>query len=170
MKAFIAFNIVAAGLLLAGCASENISKVTLDTVGPAPTQTAAPSPSTNGTLVVYSAYRRNAYFDTRDPYRPEYSDYRIFSPDGKFLLGVHNNSGTPFQDPASVTLAPGTYRVVARENGFGNVTVPVLIVAQQSTVLHLEGGDAGDISGANQANAVRLPDGKIVGWRSAAGS
>jgi len=33
-------------------------------------------------LVVYSAYEVNADFNARDPRRPEYSDYRIFTADG----------------------------------------------------------------------------------------
>jgi hypothetical protein len=169
MRTFLAFSLVATGILLAGCASDNKTAVTLDAVGPVPTQapTSEAIPATNGTLVVYSAFRRSAYFDTRDPYRPEYSDYRIFADDGKFLRGVHNDSGTPFQDPASVLLAPGKYRIYVRANGFGYITVPVLIEAQKNTVLHLEGGNE-DASGLNPANAVRLPDGKIVGWKAPA--
>ena len=171
MKALLMLNIVAADILLAGCASDNRNKVALDTVGPAPAQTPAIGPSTNGNLAVYSAYRRTPDFDTRDPYRPEYSDYRIYNVDGKFLRNIHNDSGTFLQDPASVPLVPGKYRIVARANGFGFITVPILIEAGQSTVLHLEGGDPGvDASGFSQTNAVRLPDGQIVGWRSPAGS
>jgi hypothetical protein len=171
MKALLMLNIVAAGILVAGCVSDNENKVALDTVGPAPVQTPAISPSTNGTLAVYSAFRRTSDFDIRDPYRPEYSDYRIYNADGEFLRNIHNDSGTFLQDPASVSLAPGRYRVVARANGFGFITVPILIEAGQSTVLHLEGGDpGGDAPGFSQTNAVRLPDGQIVGWRSPAGS
>ena len=171
MRIFLMINLVAAGILLAGCASDYKTAVTLDTVGPVPTQAPAPEaiPATNGTLVVYSAFRRSAYFDSRDPYRPEYSNYRIYTEDGKFLRGIHNDSGTPFQDPASVPLAPGKYRIYVRANGFGYITVPILIEAQQNTVLNLEGGNQ-DASGLNPANAVRLPDGRIVGWKAPASS
>ena len=170
MKALLMLNIVATGIMLAGCASDN-KRIAINTVGPAPAKTSATSPSTNGNLAVYSAYRRTPDFDTRDPYRPEYSDYRIYNVDGKFLRNIHNDSGTFLQDPASVPLVPGKYRIVARANGFGLIMVPILIEAGQSTVLHLEGGDlGGDTSGFNQTNAVRLPDGQIVGWRSPAGS
>jgi hypothetical protein len=48
------------------------------------------------------------------------------------------------------------------------VTVPIIIVAQQNTILHLEGGGSWpDESAFNQTNAVRLPDGIIVGWKAA---
>jgi hypothetical protein len=43
-----------------------------------------------------------------------------------------------------------------------------MIVAQQNTILHLEGGGSWpDESAFNQTNAVRLPDGLIVGWKAA---
>jgi len=67
MKALLMFNIVATGIMLAGCASDN-KRIAINTVGPAPAKTSATSPSTNGTLVVYSAYRRTPDFDARDPY------------------------------------------------------------------------------------------------------
>ena len=165
MKTFLKFNIIAAGLLLAGCATGK-SGIALDVVGPIPAQPAAVS-LTNGTLVVYSAYEVNADFNSRDPYRPEYSDYRIFTSDGKLLQRVHNNSGTILQDPVPVELPAGKYRVIARANGYGYVTIPVIVDAQQSTVLHLEGGGSWpDEPVFNQTNAVRLPDGQVVGWRA----
>ena len=62
---------------------------------------------------------------------------------------------------------PGEYHVIARANGYGYVTVPVIIEARRSTVLHLEGdGSWPDESMFNQTNAVRLPDGQIVGRRT----
>jgi hypothetical protein len=166
MKTFLTFNIIAAGVLLVSCATGN-SGITLDTVGPVPTQSAAIS-STNGTLVVYSAYEVNADYNSRDPYRPEYSDYKIFTTDGKLLQKVHNNSGTILQDPMSVELQPGKYRVIARVNGYGYVTVPIIIAPQQNTILHLEGGGFWpNESVFNQYNAVCLPDGQVIGWKAA---
>ncbi len=165
MTTFLTSNIVAAGVLLAGCATGK-GGIILDAIGPVPGQPAAIS-STNGTLMVYSAYEANADFNSRDPYRPEYSDYRIFSTDGKLLQRVHNNSGTIFQDPLPVELSAGKYLVIARANGYGYVTVPVIIEARRSTVLHLEGDHSWpDESVFNQTNAVRLPDGQIVGRRT----
>jgi len=164
MKTGLTFNLIAAGVLLFGCASGRSGTI-LGAVGPAPPEPATGN-STNGTLVVYSAYEGNADFNSRDPYRPEYSDYKIYI-GGKLLRRVHNDSGTLLQDPALVELPAGQYRVVARANGYEEVTIPVVIRARQSTVLHLEGGGSWpDPAVFNPTNAVRLPDGQVVGWRA----
>lgn len=151
--------------LLAGCATANHGLI-LDAVGPGPAT--GEGSATNGTLMVYSAYLANADFSMRDPYRHEYSDYRIYTPDGVLLQAVHNNSGTILQRPQRIDLAPGDYRVLAQANGFGLVTVPVTLQAGLDTIVHLEGGYKWPNQfGASQTNAVRLPDGEIVGWRGA---
>jgi len=166
VKFLLTFTIIAAGILLSGCATGQ-GGMTAGAVGPAPTGRAAAN-STNGTLVVYSAFEVNADFNARDPYRPEYSDYKICSADGKFLRRIHNDSGTILQDPASVKLPVGQYCVVARANGYGDVTIPVVIGAGRNTVLHLAGGGSWPGPAAfNQTNAVRLPDGQFIGWRAA---
>jgi hypothetical protein len=51
-----------------------------------------------------------------------------------------NDNGTSWEGPAEVQLPPGKYRVVARANGYGTVTVPVTVAAKQTTTVHLEGG------------------------------
>lgn len=165
MKIGLTFNFIAAGILLTGCASGRRG-LTVGAVGPVPARLAAVDPS-NGTLVVYTAYEVNADFNTRDPYRPEYSDYEIYAA-GKLLRHVHNDSGTLLQDPALVELPAGKYRVVALANGYGKVTVPVIIWARRCTVVHLE-GDASwpDPRVFSQTNVVRLPDGQVVGRRTA---
>jgi hypothetical protein len=167
MKSVSIFCVLTIGTLLSGCASDR-SGLVLDPVGPPPGQSSTTSSSTNGTLVVYSAYDVDANWNARDPRRPVYSDYKIFSPDGNLLRAVHNNSGTILQDPVPVELPVGKYRVMANANGYGRITIPVVIEAHQTTVLHLEGGGSWpDESVFNQTNAVRLPDGQIIGWKSA---
>jgi hypothetical protein len=164
MKKLHLLMLIAMSLLFSGCATSQ-KGLTLAPVGPAMDIT---SHSPDGTLVVYSAIKRNADFNSRDPDRPEYSDYKILDAHGSLLRRVHNNSGTIFQDVVSVSLAPGAYKVVARANGYGYVTVPVVLEAQHSTIVHLEGGNPwSDDSVFNQTNAVRLPDGQIVGWSAA---
>src|SRR5580700_6949874 len=163
MKRHLTLAAACISLLLAGCATSNHSLV-LQGVGPNPTA-AANTTSTQGTLLVYSAYEVNADFNTRDPHRPVYSDYRILTPDGRLQQLVHNNSGTMLQRPLQVDLPAGTYHIVAQANGYGLVTVPVAIAAGQDTIVHLEGGFRWPNKSAfNQSNAVRLPNGEIVGW------
>ena len=158
---------VVACALLAGCAGMN-SGLVLDTAGPMPAPSAAAG-SGPGTLIVYSAGKVNADFNSRDPNRREYSDYKILNADEKLIRHVHNVTDDIFQGPVSVELPPGKYFVVARSNGYGVVIIPVIIASQRQSILHLDGKDAWpDESLFNQTNAVRLPDGEIVGWKSIA--
>lgn len=166
MKVPFSLFFIAASTLLSSCATGN--KLVLDTVGPPPSQPTMTGPTSDyGNLLVYSAFRRNADFNSRDPYRQEHSDYEIDSTDGILLRSVHNNSGSIYQDVVSVPLPPGKYTVKARANGYGFVTVPAIIEPHQNTVMHLEGGGFWpDESAFNQTNSVRLPDGLIIGWKA----
>jgi hypothetical protein len=163
MKKISKLCMLAVGTLLLGCTTGK-SGLVLDPVGP-PTTPAALVPVRTGTLTVYSAFKVNADFDSIDPDRAEYSNYRIYSPDGKLLERVQNDNGSNFGSPAAVTLAPGKYRVVAHANGYGTVTVPVVIDANHVTTVHLNGGSS-DETADNQNDTVRLPDGNVVGWRT----
>lgn len=149
-----------------GCATGN-NEFALDPVGPSQGQPSV-AKATNGTLLVYSAFKRNADFGSRDPNSPEYSDYKIFTADGKLLKKVHNNSGTILQQAVPVGLSPGKYHVMAHANGYARyVVIPIVILAGETTILHLEGGGFWpDESVFNQTNAVRLPDGLVIGWKA----
>ena len=158
---FIAF---ALNVFVSGCASSGPALV-LAPVGPP--VTTAPSSSAQGTLLVYSAYNTGV----PNPYRPDdiqqCTDYEIRSQDGKPLRKISNQSGFQGEDPLPVRLPAGNYRVVARANGYGLVTVPVVIAAAKTTTLHLEGGDSrSGKSALTVANSVRLPGGEIVGWQA----
>jgi hypothetical protein len=164
MKFRLLISGLAASALLSGCASDRHGLV-LDAVGPLPAPLGAPS--CNGTLVVFSAFEQGEDLNAPD-YRRQHTNYRILSADGKAIQTVHNDSGTLAEGPKPVELPAGTYRVVARANGYGEVTVPVVIRANQATTVHLEGGFSWpkrkDLA---TSDAVRLPDGEIVGWHTA---
>jgi hypothetical protein len=165
MKSIITFVTLATGLLLSGCASYERG-LGLDPVGLAPVQSA--TVDSKGSLVVYSAFDVHADFTSTDPDRHRHTDYRIFSEDGKLLRVVHNDTRSILEGPVEVGLSAGTYQIAARGNGFGVVTLPVVIAPHRITTVHLEGGGSGPNKRAfNQTNAVRLPDGQIVGWRAA---
>jgi hypothetical protein len=167
MKTTLFILTAAAGALLCGCAAGEAHGLVLDTVGPGQASVAVANP-VDGTLLVYSAYSPNADFDSRDQYRPECTDYKIYTADGKLLQRVHNVTDDIFQNPVPVNLPAGKYRVVARANGYGYVTIPVVIGPKHNTVLHLEGGASWpDKSACNQTSPVRLPDGQIIGRKVA---
>jgi len=152
-------------MLLAGCASSQ-QGLTLAPVGPASTQ-AAPVVSENGSLVVYSAYDVTPANQGDYEHRRHYTDYKILNQDGSLLKVVHNDSGSVVREAARVDLPPGSYKVVARANGYGKVTVPVVIEQNQLTTVHLEGGGSWQNEAARSSDqVVRLPDGTIVGWRA----
>ena len=116
--------------------------------------------------MVFSAFRQGADFSA-PPYRREYTDYRILSSDGKLLQWVRNDGGALEAAPKPVALPTGTYRVVARANGYGEVTVPVVIRPNQVTTVHLEGSPSWpDRKQLAASNPVCLPDGEIAGWRA----
>jgi hypothetical protein len=149
-------------LWLAGCASSH-PELVLRPVGPPPGGTA--SPGRPGQLQVFSALDTSANFNTT-PYRQRYTDYEVYSAEGKERVrDVRNDTGKLLDGAAAVSLPPGNYKVIARANGYGKVTVPVLIQADQTTIVHLEGSHWWPRSSAIfDSNPVRLPNGQIVGW------
>jgi hypothetical protein len=169
MKYYFGLILIVAGLFSSGCTTE-INGLALDPVGPSPDQPHTTT-STNGILVVYSAFKRNADFDSRASNSPEYSDYKILTTDGRLLRKVHNNSGTILQEVVPVELSPGEYHVMAHANGYARyVVIPVIIKSRQTSVVHLEGnGFWPETSSFNKTNAVRLPDGVIIGWKAERG-
>jgi hypothetical protein len=154
--------VITASLL--GCASPH-GELALEPVGPPPYAVAGSG--TQGSLVVFSALEPTANFNS-SPYRRRHTDYRVFSADGKQLIqAVRNDTGKLLEGPERVGLPAGTYQVIARANGYGDVAVPVVIKPNQVTTVHLEGSTWWPRgSGILEANPVRLPSGEIVGWRA----
>jgi hypothetical protein len=149
-------------LLISGCAT-NQPRLVLDPVGPPPGMSS--SGNSQGSLVVFSAFDPTGIHGMD---RQAHTSYKILSGDGKLLQNVRNDPGNMVGGPTSVQLAAGSYHVVARANGYyGVVTVPVVIQGGKVTVVHLEGGGSWpNREEMIQANAVRLPDGRVVGWRA----
>jgi hypothetical protein len=155
--------ILAIALVGQGCVSRQ-GPLVLDCVGPAPVQTTVST--SNGKLVVFSAPDVYGHFNDL-PYRRFYSDYKLYSEDGKLLQTVHNQSEGPIGGPKEVELPAGEYRIVARANGYGTVAVPVRIVAHRFTDVHLEGGTTSiGETAPSRSNVVRLPDGQVAGWQT----
>jgi hypothetical protein len=164
MKSLVAIAVLGGAILvMAGCAFHE-HPVVLGTVGPAAAQPSFAGPK--GTLVVYSAYDPNAEFNDL-PYLRRYTDYKVLAESGKLLETIHNNKADLVEGPQNVELPAGKYRIVARANGYRTVIVPVVIMADQLTTVHLEGGASWpDNPALVESHPVRLPNGEIVGWRA----
>jgi hypothetical protein len=163
MKLIIPASLLVTAALVAGCVSPQRGLV-LDPIGPPDSPlTAAGS---NGTLVVFSAFDSQADFNDL-PYLRHYTDYKITDSGGNLLQTVHNDDHNWLEGPKRVQLPVGAYSAVARANGYGVVTVPVIIRPDQVTTVHLEGSPSWqNRSQMSQSKPVRLPGGEIAGWRA----
>jgi hypothetical protein len=150
--------------LLVSC--ETQPHLVLDTVGP-------PSASVGssgldfagiGFLRVYSATEtRNAdKFITYYPHTP----YTIYTTNGQLFRWERNSVTTADENPALVRLPSGLYTVRAQDDGYGRVIVPVLIKGGETTTIHLDARRLAPTEHLNPTNAVRLPNGRLVGWRA----
>ncbi len=68
--------------------------------------------------------------------------------------------------PALVFLPAGPYKILARDDDYGRVIVPVFIEPWRTTKVYLESCAVDSSEHFNPTNSVRLPDGRIVGWRA----
>jgi len=158
-----ALLVLCAVAAITGCV-QGRRPLVLDTVGPAMANHSVVE--TNGSLVVFSAFDPTPHFSALS-YRVYYTDYKLISENGTLLQSVHNDNETALEGPKTVSLPPGKYCIVARANGYGHVTVPVLIEARRTTTVHLEGSAASETgASAFPEGLVRFPDGRIVGWRA----
>ena len=114
-----------------------------------------------GHLNVYSA----TYAPTLEQGEyPAHTDYTIAAPDGEVIQHVKNATGSYGSRPALVSLSPGQYHVRAQYARGGFVVVTAVIEPGKTTVLDLN--DEPLPEGSRGVKEVRLPDGKVVGWRA----
>jgi hypothetical protein len=96
-----------------------------------------------------------------------HTPYSIYTMAGRHFKGVVNKVGYDDQKPMTVELPPGEYRVYAMARGFGQVEIPVVVESMQLTMVYL--GEFGKpptaIVEIPTTEAVRLPDGRVVGRR-----
>ncbi len=144
-----------------GCAAPQ--HISTAAVGPEPGILSKTSPET-GNLVVHSAWRRTG---TDDADHRIHSNYDILTDDGKPFLTVRNYVTPMLEDPATVPLAPGKYVVKARVQRYGVVEIPVLIESRKVTALYLDDSTQ-PAATMRETEQVQLPDGRVIGWASAA--
>jgi hypothetical protein len=164
LRTLFPFTVAAMAFLAVGCSSSH-QPLTLPEIGPASATSAEPAAGM-GTLVVFSAYEVGIPPPDARAYNQRHTDYTIVNADGSNARSVMNQQGVYRGDPAKVILPPGKYRVTARANGFGQVTIPVLIAADRTTAIHLEGGSPEGKPNGSPEQLVTLPDGTVVGWRA----
>src|SRR5690349_9177397 len=157
MRVFRAFAMPGLLVFLAACAPEPKQSV-LQPVGPGP-QTAA-NPENDGFLVVYSAWSN--FVDQGST--GHHSRYWVTPDDSRTTKEVINHVDRFDEGPIRLPLPPGSYHVRARSAHFGRVNVAVMIQRRQTTFVYLDGAPHPEAPSAQQRDAVKLPDGEIVGW------
>ncbi|MGD0813785.1 MAG: hypothetical protein ABSA83_09290 [Verrucomicrobiota bacterium] len=159
---------IAAGLLAlgTGCASR---PVVVAPVGPNPN--GIQSQASTGSLQVFS--RMAARDDDQNmagdgiPIWHQYTEYRIYQPDGKLVKTVINSVGHYSDRAEVVALPPGSYMVKAQAKDYFWVNVPVRIEPGRTTRVHLD-QKWRPPGNAPKNEIVTGPDGNPLGWRAPA--
>ena len=119
-----------------------------------------------GKLIVFSAYETGLPSPAEiDSDLKHFSDYEVRGDGGQLVAKVKNRSGARGEGPATLELPPGAYQLSAEADGYGRITIPVVISGEQATIVHLEGGAA--LPGQSdfaETYLVRLPGGRTLGW------
>jgi len=154
---------IAACLLVSILASKASAQPILvnDTAGPRPAWVFP-----TGYLKVYSATYENLNGDNTFVY--PHTDYRIFTPDGRYVMSV-SNAITPVDEiPSEVRLPVGHYIIRAKSETMGTVDVPVVVRTARVTKIHLERcKDWCDPAiGEYPHLLVRLPNGQPIAWKA----
>ena len=152
---------VACGLILFNnCATT--PPIVLETVGP---ESPGRSGTGKGYLLVYSA--TDKVQDGKLDFFP-HTGYTVYDATGKFVHYTPNRVGNTDPVPVTIPLAAGIYKVVARAELYGRVTVPVKIDNGKLTVVYLERGGMPQKVRPKNREFITLPKGDIVGVKEEA--
>jgi hypothetical protein len=162
MKTMRTFLMALGAAALAGCAATSTTVVT-EPVGPDLARPKINVEAGQGRLLVYTA--RDVGIGDPVAYFPTHSAYRILNDDGTPLRTVDNRSSTFDQQPLTVTLPVGKYKVKGRATNAGEVIVPVVVAENKTTVVDLEGSVFPQHGPTGAGQWIRLPDGKVIGMR-----
>lgn len=149
--------------LLWGCAADQHPRFALEPVGPVSGGRPSGRDTGTGFLEVYSR---------TDPYSSggitfyRRTAYSVYTPERKRVKTVSNAGGYSDHRPFTLRLPAGRHLVYAESQRFGWVEVPVLILANRLTAVHLDDRDRRDLLGVPEELLVRLPDGRIAGRRA----
>ena len=148
-------------LFAAGCAFNREAVIT-EPVGPPPQ--AGRVTSSDGSLVVYSGFEVGEATGFANEYTHPHTAYDVYAPDGRLAKHVRNYAGGLDDNPESVTLPAGQYKISAKANGYARVVLPVVIAVGKTTTVYLDSSGF-DLPKQNpKGSLVKLPDGQIIGW------
>ena len=143
-----------------GCTTQPIA---LAPVGPQRSPALAAKGDPHGLLVVYSAFDATAGMSDE---LKHHSDYDLRSGHGQLIERVFNRANGLSEEPVALELAPGNYEVVARATRSRQVIVPIIIEADKTTCLRLDGSEPIGSRRVAASELVILPDVAPVGWRA----
>jgi hypothetical protein len=116
---------------LAGCAS---TPIVLAPVGPNPSGETAFAG--NGSLEVFSDTETHEIAE--NTYYYPHTGYSLRDASGRLVEYVPNHIGSTDESPTLVTIPAGDYKVIAESSSYGRVTVPVAILPDRTTIVHLD--------------------------------
>lgn len=151
-----------AAAALVGCAATSTTVVT-QPVGPDLAQPRINVSAGQGRLLVYTA--RDVGIGDPVAYFPTHSAYGIFNDDGALVRRVDNRSSTFDQQPLTVTLPVGSYKIKGRSTNAGEVLVPIVVAENKTTIVDLEGNTLPQHAPTGAGQWIRLPNGKVIGMR-----
>jgi hypothetical protein len=160
MKSVVAPLIIVATLTFEACVQRTVPTTLEPVRATAPIAATAPT----GRLVVYSAFEVGPPSPlVLDEDTHHHTSYLIRNLQHQILRRIPNTADTFTSNPDVVELAPGAYEIVARATGGHDVTVSVTIAAHATTTVHLDDVKLAN-SAVKNADLIRIPTGKIVGW------
>jgi len=148
--------------LVAGCATDP-TRVSVPAVGPLAGTPPGNLSSGKGTVVIFT--EAEPYDDGNAPYN-RHALCSVYTEAGRLVERFPNVATNENAPPRELNLPAGQYLVSVPTPGYGQVTVPVVIVAGQQTPLHLDRAGMGNRDALPDSELSRLPDGRIVGRRA----
>ena len=162
MKVPIQFILLWVVACTIGCTSTQ-PNLSLAPIGPRRIPPESESPSL-GSLVVYSAFE--AMSSSNDSDQRRHSNYELRAANGDLIERISNQEQQFSEEPAIVKLAPGRYSITARANVSRRVDIPIVIEADKTTCVRLDGSEPIGSRRVAASELVSLPDGTPVGWRA----
>lgn len=157
MKCICLAGIFAAAVSLTGCATSQRLTVA------EPVGAGEPEAKATGSLKIYTATEQQEVGE--DTYYYPHTGYVIYNERGEKVMYVENHVGIMDESPSIARLPAGAYVAVAEADGCGRVRIPLVISANRTTVIHLD-GDWKPPQNAQSSDLVRLPDGEAIGWKA----